>query len=353
MGAKPKKVPPPPPPRKSSRLPGHAVLAVNAATLNGTLTASKSDTQTDTSIPSAKTQIIRETSIDPPKEFANSVSESSKIDGSDQNYADPQIKQTKSLMRDKESPTHIKSDVHKSAEKTDTSIDKSADIATEIKSSKLAESKSGISENSEISEGDKTERVDKAPVMNGDKSEKTGQVNGTNGLDSSSSSSSLDSQLEIVWLKREDTDCSIVSASESKTSVVIATTAVTSTMTSSMTSSVTSQASSSSRSPASSENASPKKPKPAPPERRSSLSSKTKTDTYDSGDESAKTKRVMKSSSDSLESKNTAAKQEGSPVKKSGSKNKSSKTDIKGSDVDKIERNVWESYGWIHVPHIL
>ena len=343
-GAKPKKVPPPPPPRKSSRLPGHAVLAVNAATLNGTLTASKSDTQTETNVSSAKTQVIRETIIDPPEEFANSASDSGRGDSSEQNYIDPPVKQTKHLTTDKASPIHIKTDVHHSIERTDLSVAKTADDVTETESGKPTEPKSGMGEKSENS---KVDKVDNAPVVNGDKSEQSGQINGTNGLGSSSSSSSLDSQLEIVWLKREDTDCSIVSASESKTSVVIATTVVTSTMTSSMTSSVTSQASSSSSgSPASSENASPKKPKPAPPERRSSLSSKTKTDAYDSGDESSKTKKIMKRSSDDLDSKSSssdsksssvgskshAGKQEGSPVKKAESKSKPSKSESKDSE---------------------
>ena len=335
-GAKPKKVPPPPPPRKSSRLPGHAVLAVNAATLNGTLTASKSETQTDTNVPSAETQVIRETIIDPPEEFANSTSGSTKIVKSDQNFIDPPLKQTKQLNADKSSPVHIKTSVDKSVERSDLSADKRADVETaEIKSGQSTETKSSFSEKSENS------KLDKAV-----KSEQAGEINGTNGFGSSGSSSSLDSQLEIVWLKREDTDCSIVSASESKTSVVVATTAVTSTMTSSMTSSVTSQASSSSSgSPASSENASPKKPKPAPPERRSSLSSKSKTDSYDSGDESSKTKKMMKRSSDSSDTKSSSSdtksssvesgKQEGSPVKKAESKSKTSKSESKD-----IERKV-------------
>ena len=328
-GAKPKKVPPPPPPRKSSRLPGHAVLAVNAATLNGTLTASKSETQTDTNVPSAETQVIRETIIDPPEEFANSTSGSTKIVKSDQNFIDPPFKQTKQLNTDKSSPVHIKTSVDKSAERSDLSADKRADVETEVKSGKSTETKSSVGQKSENS------KLDKAV-----KSEQAGEMNGTNGFGSSGSSSSLDSQLEIVWLKREDTDCSIVSASESKTSVVVATTAVTSTMTSSMTSSVTSQASSSSSgSPASSENASPKKPKPAPPERRSSLSSKSKTDSYDSGDESSKTKKMVKRTSDSLDTKSSSSdtksssvesgKQEGSPVKKAESKtSKSESKDI-------------------------
>ena len=331
-GAKPKKVPPPPPPRKSSRLPGHAVLAVNAATLNGTLNASKSETQTEASISSAKTQVIRETIIDPPEEFANSEHERTVISDGDKESIEILKKVSRrKLKSDEKASIHIKdpTSVSKESSATQTLTD------LNVKPDKCSESKKDKSEKLETDKSDKIDQGDKiaATVVNGEKSEKTVD---TNGIDSSSSSSSLDSQLEVIWLKRDDS--SKVVSSETKTSVIVPTTAVTSTVTSQIPSSVTSQSSATTGASGTGENASPKKPKPAPPERRSSLSSKTQTDSYDPSEEESKPTKNLQSSSDKLNDKSSADKKEGSPEKRSKGKSKSDKLETK--DSDKKERKV-------------
>ena len=336
-GAKPKKVPPPPPPRKSSRLPGHAVLAVNAATLNGTLTAGKSDSQTETSLPSDSTQVIRETIIDPPKEFATPSFEKSK---SDTDKKPMSKKVSKSNLDNSEKPTFIKDlpfDSEKSAEakiskKSDMKQSESVDIKPskkpDTKQSETSEGKTGKSDKAESSKSKDTSNNDeKVPLVNGDKSEiKTLG----NGIDSSSSSSSIDSQQEVVWLKRDST--SKPTSSETKISVAMPTAAATT--------SVTSQSTSTAGVTGTSVSASPKKPKPQPPERRSSLTSKTQTDSYDPSHEETKVKRTIKHSSDNVNAKHSSDKQEESSDKNIEGKSKSSRKETKDSSSEIKERKV-------------
>ena len=352
-GAKPKKVPPPPPPRKSSRLPGHAVLAVNAATLNGTLTTGKSDSQTETSLSSASSQVIKETIIDPPKEFATPAIEKSKSSSDKQalskklsktnfDHAEkPTVVKDLSLDSDESAVRSRKDPDRKHSETKGSKPSKTADLkqdkGTDTKQGKLIE---GEKTKSVKSEGSTREEITgskdkKTPIVNGDRSES--KMNG-NSNGSSSSSSSLDSQHEVVWLKREgtnvpsssDANTNIPSSSETKISVAMPTSAATA--------SVTSQSTSVAGVSGTGQSASPKKPKPQPPERRSSLTSKTQTDSYDPSEEDVREKTV-KPGADGMGAKSSKGKQE--PVdKRSESKSKSSKKNGKDSGSEVKERKV-------------
>ena len=359
-GAKPKKVPPPPPPRKSSRLPGHAVLAVNAATLNGTLTTGKSDSQTETSQSSASSQVIKETIIDPPKEFATPALEKSKS-SSDKHAMSKKLSKTNfdhaekptvlkdlSLDSDESAVRGRKDTDRKQSETRGSKPSKTADLkqdkGTDTKQGKLTEGEKTTSVKSEgksvKSEGSRREETigskdKKTPIVNGDRSES--KLNG-NSNGSSSSSSSLDSQHEVVWLKREgtnvpsssDANTNIPSSSETKISVAMPTSAATA--------SVTSQSTSVAGVSGTGQSASPKKPKPQPPERRSSLTSKTQTDSYDPSEEDVREKTV-KPGADGMGAKSSKGKQE--PVDKcSESKSKSSKKNGKDSGSEVKERKV-------------
>ena len=352
-GAKPKKVPPPPPPRKSSRLPGHAVLAVNAATLNGTLTTGKSDTQTETSISSGSSQVIKETIIDPPKEFATPALEKSKS-SSDKHAMSKKLSKTN--FDHAEKPTVVKDlslDSDESAVRSRKDTDRKQSETRGSKPSKTADlkqDKGTDTKQGKLTEGEKTKGVKseestreeitgskdkKTPIVNGDRSES--KMNG-NSNGSSSSSSSLDSQHEVVWLKREgtnvpsssDANTNIPSSSETKISVAVPTSAATA--------SVTSQSTSVAGVSGTGQSASPKKPKPQPPERRSSLTSKTQTDSYDPSEEDVREKTVQPGA-DGMGAKPSKGKQE--PVdKRSESKSKSSKKNGKDSGSEVKERKV-------------
>lgn len=277
---RPKKVPPPPPPRKSSKLPGHAVIAVNTATVNGQLPKpsgkfseahiSKPSVTFDTSV-KGSTDIIK-----PPKQFANveletRVERKSSI-GSLKQFTTPLLES----KRDKKESVQ-----QESAEKKISS----SNLDTSDKGSKTVEKDLEIpkSEQSDFTQLETPRKVIDGKVTN-ISDDSGGKHERTESFDSTSSSSSFDSQKDI-WIKRKDevseacpsdtatqssedtgiTDMSAASKSIEQSSSVDQST-------------LTSLSSSKSVSEETSTGSGRRKPKPPPPERRSSLTSKSKTD---------------------------------------------------------------------------
>lgn len=271
---RPKKVPPPPPPRKSSKLPGQAVLAVNSATVNGQLPKptgkfseshiSKPSVTFDTK-PKGPTDIIK-----PPKQFANieletKVERKSSI-GSLKQFTTPLLesKRDKKDQKDSGQPETVGKKV--SSSNLDLSDKKTKPEEKDIDVSK--------GEQTEIEQLETPRKIIDGKVTNVSDSQE-GKHERTDSVDSTSSSSSFDSQKDI-WFKRKDEvseacpSDTITQPTEDSSDVsgVSKTTEILSASSSSVKSTSEDAGSGGGR----------KKPKPPPPERRSSLSSKSKTD---------------------------------------------------------------------------
>lgn len=271
---RPKKVPPPPPPRKSSRLPGSAVIAVNTATINGQLpkpsgkftepTISKHSVTFDTSA-KGSTDIIR-----PPKQFAGieletKVERKSSI-GSLKQFTTPLLesKRDKKEGKDSVEPEIVGKRVSlsnlDSSEKEQKKIDKDLDLTESEQSLSVIETPR------KIVDGKVTNLSD----------DKTDRHERTASIDSSSSGSSFDSQKDI-WIKRKD-EVSEASLDDTVKEIAQTEEDVAATLDASKTAEQSTASSSSKLGSVDTAAGVSKKPKPAPPERRSSLSSKSKTD---------------------------------------------------------------------------
>lgn len=265
---RPKKVPPPPPPRKSSRVPGHAVLAVNAATVNGQLTKSK---QNDSKISHPSISLVtkpkeRSDVIKPPKQFSNieldtKVERKSSI-GSLKQFTTPLLesKRDKSLEKDKT----IDKD-HKPPEMVGKKFSAS-NLDAGDKSSKQIEKDidiGGEDQNGNYDSEETSKKVIDGKVTN-ISAEKSRRETREGSIESTSSSSSLDSQQDVVWMKK-------------KHELVEASSSVSPTVERKYDPSIeSSKTVSEDKKKSSSESG--KKQKPPPPERRSSLTSKSKTE---------------------------------------------------------------------------
>ncbi|XP_053373818.1 SRC kinase signaling inhibitor 1-like isoform X4 [Mercenaria mercenaria] len=264
ISARPKKVPPPPPPRKSSRVPGHAVLAVNAATVNGQLTKSK---HTD-SKNLEETSKDRSDIIKPPKQFANieldtKVERKSSV-GSLKQFTTPlleskrdkSLEKEKSLDKDQKPPEMVGKKFSVSNLDTDDKSTKSIEKDLDL-------SKEDQNGNHDLEESSRKIIDGKVTNISAEKSSETMR---DGSIESTSSSSSLDSQLEAVWVKQKyelaDTSSSVTQSSQDTIE----------------------DSSVSEEKDKSSENVTFKKPKPPPPERRSSLTSKSRTEADDAAD---------------------------------------------------------------------
>lgn len=267
ISVRPKKVPPPPPPRKSSRVPGHAVLAVNAATVNGQLTKPKlSDTKVAQETKSKDHSDI----IKPPKQFANieldtKVERKSSI-GSLKQFTTPLLesKRDKSLEKDRsvdkdQKPPEMvgkkisSTNLDTEDEKSFKQIEKDLDLSKEEKSGKH-----------DLDESSKKIIDGKVTNISAEKSSRTLREGS---IESTSSSSSLDSQQE-VWVKKRhdlsDTSSLVTQSSQEGADVSSASIETVKTVPEDK------------NKP--SEDGTGKKPKPPPPERRSSLTSKSRTE---------------------------------------------------------------------------
>ena len=282
---RPKKVPPPPPPRKSSKLPGQAVLAVNTATVNGQLPKptgkfseshiSKPSVTFDTTA-KGPTDIIK-----PPKQFANldletKVERKSSI-GSLKQFTTPLLES----KRDKKDPKDTKDPKESKLTQPEVIGKKvsSSNLDTSDKGTKTVEKDIDLSkeELAEVTQLETPRKVIDGKVTNISEDRDSIHVR-TDSLDSTSSSSSFDSQKDI-WIKRKD-EVSEACPSETPPSSEEISEELSSMSGMSKTTDVSSASSSCSKS-ASEDSVTgngKKKVKPPPPERRSSLSSKSKTD---------------------------------------------------------------------------
>ncbi|XP_060552651.1 sickle tail protein-like isoform X4 [Ruditapes philippinarum] len=261
ISARPKKVPPPPPPRKSSKVPGHAVLAVNAATVNGQLKTKHSDSKRSQESSKERTDIIK-----PPKQFANveldtKVERKSSI-GSLKQFTTPLLesKRDKSLERDQKPPEMVGKKFS------------SSNLDTEDKSSKNIEKDLDLTKEDQTVCPDleqSTRKVVDGKVTN-ISAEKSSRTFHEGSVESTSSSSSLDSQHDAVWVKQKyesaETSSAVTLSSQGQPEDLSVSADSVETVIEERNKS---------------ENVNVKKPKPPPPERRSSLSSKSRTETED------------------------------------------------------------------------
>ncbi|KAL4222674.1 Actin interacting protein 3 [Mactra antiquata] len=255
---RPKKVPPPPPPRKSSRLPGHAVIAVNTATANGQLKTKSADSKL---LQSSITMDTKRHSdiIKPPKQFA-SIELETKVErkssiGSLKQFTTPLLES----KRDKSIEKEVVGD-QKPPEMVGKKFS-SSNLDYADKGSKNVEKDITLKGDDFVDEEfDSGKKVINGKVTNVS-AEKLSKSTRGDSLESTSSSSSLDSQHEMIWVKQKDED------SEPSSSVTQTETEKTDQSASSISSDDKAKSSDSSGS---------KKSRPPPPERRSSLTSKSK-----------------------------------------------------------------------------
>lgn len=268
--ARPKKVPPPPPPRKSSRLPGHAVMAVNAATANGQLKTKAADSkllQSSISIDTKRHSDI----IKPPKQFANieletKVERKSSI-GSLKQFTTPLLESKRDKSIDKETSSEIKD--KKPPEMVGKKFS-SSNLDSADKGLKTVEKDMTLQGDEHLEEvGDTPRKVVNGKVTNISAEKMSRSTRGDSVESTSSSSSSIDSQHEMVWVKQKDEgkDASSLVSESSADRTDQSVPSITSSQTISDDKSKTSDSSGGGR-----------KPRPPPPERRSSLSSKSRTE---------------------------------------------------------------------------
>ena len=264
VGAKPKKIPPPPPPRKSSKLPGHAVLAVNAATMNGQLTKQSDKPKTEHSkfkeMSNVQTDII-----DPPKQFANletKVERKSSI-GSLKQFTTPLLESKRDLQLEKQSK--LKQSPLASKKISSSNIDYDTSI------SKRHSKEIDVFEDEKSSDKDTEVTFVESKLSNICLSTREGS------LESSGSSASVDSQHELGQEIAEDISKTTESGTDTETVGHKDIVGHVGADEADKEQTKTTEGG--------------KKPKPAPPQRRSSLSSKPQTEESSSDKENTNTEQ--------------------------------------------------------------
>ncbi|XP_052798223.1 coiled-coil domain-containing protein CG32809-like isoform X3 [Mya arenaria] len=275
-GTRPKKIPPPTPPRKSSKLPGQAVMVVKEATINGQLPKAKSK-QFEPHISKPSVSFASSTKngndiIKPPKQFSSAVELDTKVErkssvGSLKQFTTPLLESKRDKQDSKDNTVQGKpqivgkkfSNSNLDSGKTTKQVEKDIDISAD--------------DGGDISKLESSRKVIDGKVTNLS-DDKTDHTSRGDSVESLSSSGSLDSQKDI-WFRRKD------EVSEKSSSVTKSTEEESDQSTATKFEKVdpsTASTSSSQTGASDQPEGGKKKVKPPPPERRSSLTSKTLTD---------------------------------------------------------------------------